>query len=129
MLGRITAAAMLSIMVFISFDAAARTKTPFDPRGADWLTRCALADDARTATNPAGGVACCSNSLGYCVVCKAGEKCTKTPTSRVLPGSLRHRLQQGATDALNTEIKTRKKPTRTRKNTREPSRPATKIRK
>ena len=50
---------------------------------AELLTECILSDDAIDRHTPEGKYACCSKSLGFCVVCPASptEKCTLHPNS------------------------------------------------
>lgn len=79
-------------LLFNAVESNAKNKSILDPEGADWLTACALADDHRSGTNKAGDVACCSSSLGYCVLCRVGKKCVKSPTSSILPGGIRPQL-------------------------------------
>jgi hypothetical protein len=49
----------------------------------DFLTECVLSDDAIDRSTPEGKYACCSKSLGYCVMCPASpaENCTLHPHS------------------------------------------------
>ena len=59
----------------------------------DFLTECLLSDDPIDRSTPEGKYACCSKSLGYCVMCPASptENCTLHPHS--LSGE-NHLLQQ-----------------------------------
>ena len=49
----------------------------------DFLTECLFSDDAIDRSTPEGKYACCSKSLGYCVMCPASptENCTLHPHS------------------------------------------------
>jgi hypothetical protein len=52
-------------------------------QAAEFLTECMFSDDAIDRSTPEGKYACCSKSLGFCVVCPASptEKCTLHPHS------------------------------------------------
>jgi hypothetical protein len=54
-----------------------------NPEAADFLTQCILSDDAIDRSTSEGKYACCSKSLGYCVMCPASptENCTLHPHS------------------------------------------------
>ncbi len=54
-----------------------------NPKAAELLTECILSDDAIDRHTPEGKYACCSESLGFCVMCPASptEKCTLYPNS------------------------------------------------
>ncbi|MBL1321186.1 MAG: hypothetical protein COA63_009030 [Methylophaga sp.] len=49
-----------------------------DSNAADLLSNCLLEGDNKTASANGGkDAACCSKSLGYCVICRQGQTCTK----------------------------------------------------